>query len=71
MPEAGTNSVRRHSIVKLGMLLKTCGTGIKVSMNLLRADDEKEIQKCGRRKVTREDLQVLPLKKKKNCPRRE
>ena len=32
----------RDLIVELGLQLKTCGTGIKVSMNLLTADDEKE-----------------------------
>ena len=43
MPEAGTNSLGRDLIVTLGLQLKTCETGIKVSMNLLTDDDEKEI----------------------------
>ena len=42
VPEAGTNLLGRDLTVTLGLQLKTCGTGIKVSMNLLTADDKKK-----------------------------
>ena len=41
--ETATNSLGRDLIVKLGLQLRICETGIKMSVNVLTAADEKEI----------------------------
>lgn len=43
VPEAGTNLLEKDLMMKLGIQIVNCKTGITVSMKLLTEDDEKEI----------------------------
>lgn len=63
VPEAGTNLLGRDLIVKLGLQLRTCETGITIAMNLLTENDEKEINPTvWVRAGNRGGLNITPLK---------
>lgn len=59
--EAGTNLLGRDLMLKLGIQIVSCQTGITVSMKLLTEDDEKEIDPIvWVRKEIEEELILLP-----------